>query len=361
MWCSEASRASRSRSTASIRRASWTSRSTAALDCSASRWAPVRSSLTSCWAASRSWSASRWALASRSAAWLLALLALLLGLGHQPRPVVVELLGVDDPQVLGVAAGVGLDRLGVAGGLLADLVGVALGDRAHLGGLLLGQAEHRARAAAEPGVRRLLGLGDLAAASRERGLELADPRLGAGRALAELGVVGRELAQPGVDGVLVVAAAADRGQRRQGRGRGGGGGRRRAGASAAGRCCAAGAGGITGRGLGRLLLDRHLPGRLGGRLRRRRAATGSASLSSASLVLESSSSIGSSGSGASSAAASLVSAGITCVFSASAASAASAPVPSLLEPASGSRRRRWTDPCCPGCSWGGRAPSHGDE
>ena len=94
---------------------------------------------------------------------------LLLGLGHQPSPVVVELLGVDDPQLLGVAAGVGLDRLGVAGGLLADLVGVALGDLAHLGGFLLGQAEHRARATAEAGVRRLLGfarLGELRSRAR---------------------------------------------------------------------------------------------------------------------------------------------------------------------------------------------------
>ena len=59
--------------------------------------------------------------------------ALLLGVGHQAGAGLVELLELDHPHVLGLAGGVGADRLRVAAGLLADLVGVALGVRADLG------------------------------------------------------------------------------------------------------------------------------------------------------------------------------------------------------------------------------------
>ena len=71
-WCSAASRVRRSFSTASSRRASWTSRSAAARACSASRAVLVRRALVSCSAASRCCSASRlaparWSSASASA------------------------------------------------------------------------------------------------------------------------------------------------------------------------------------------------------------------------------------------------------------------------------------------------------
>ena len=51
---------------------------------------------------------------------------------------------------------------------------------ADLGGLLLGQAQHRAGAAAEAGVRRVLVLGELGAGGLELGLEVGDPALGLG-------------------------------------------------------------------------------------------------------------------------------------------------------------------------------------
>jgi hypothetical protein len=68
LWCSAASRVSRSFSTASVRCVSCTSRSAVASSCSASRRAEVRIALVSCSAASRRWEASRSAEASRSSA-----------------------------------------------------------------------------------------------------------------------------------------------------------------------------------------------------------------------------------------------------------------------------------------------------
>ena len=108
------------------------------------------------------------ALATRSGGLALGQGAGLLGVGEHPGAALVELLELDDPHVLGLAGRLGLDRLGVAGGLGADLVGVALGDRPHLRGLLLGEPEHRRGAAAEAGVRRVLGLVELAQQRVER-------------------------------------------------------------------------------------------------------------------------------------------------------------------------------------------------
>jgi len=56
----------------------------------------------------------------------------------------------------------------------AEMRAVALRDGSHLGRLLLGEPEHRAGAATEPGVRRLLRLARELAGLGERGLEVAD-------------------------------------------------------------------------------------------------------------------------------------------------------------------------------------------
>ena len=81
----------------------------------------------------------------------------------------LELAQLDDPHVLGVGLGLGLDRGRVALGLLADLGGVGGGFLDDVGGLLLGQAQHLAGLAAEPGVGRVLVLVDLVAqATRPR-------------------------------------------------------------------------------------------------------------------------------------------------------------------------------------------------
>ncbi len=251
-WWSVASRASRSFSTASVRRASWTSRSAAARCCSASRVAVVRSSLVSCSAASRSWSASRLAAATRSSASLRASAPLLLGVGHQPGAVLVELLELDQPHVLGLAGRVGADRLGVAGGLVADLVrrrarrsrgprrppprrAAASRWRGRRGRRTTGSAARRARPAR---------CGDLL-------LELERAALGLAEAAAQAGLLAAELADPGVDRVLVVAAAAHHreraGRRRAGRRRGAAGGLRRGWAARG----AGARGGIAGRRRGR--------------------------------------------------------------------------------------------------------------
>ena len=231
-WWSVASRASRSFSTASVRRASWTSRSAAARSCSASRLAVVRSSLVSCSAASRSWSASPLGGGDQVLGLAAGQRTLLLGVGGQAAAVLVELLELDQAHVLGLAGGVGADRLGVAVGLRADLGGVALGGLADLAGLLLGEPQHRGGAATEPGVRRVLVLGELGLEGGDLLLEVDRAALGLGQAVAEPGLLAAELAELRVDGVAVVAAAADHRERGRRRRPGGGlcrgpGGRRR--------------------------------------------------------------------------------------------------------------------------------------
>ena len=151
--------------------------------------------------------------------------AQVLRLGHRERPLglgvtgdpgahLVELLELDDPHVVRLTGRLGADADRVAAGLLADLGGVALTGLADLGGLLLGQPQHRARAAAEPGVRRVGVLGELVLRLPDLDLELAHPLLGLGQGRSDSGPVLEDLPERGVDRCLVVAATADRGERR---------------------------------------------------------------------------------------------------------------------------------------------------
>ena len=184
-WCSVASRASRSFSTARVRRASWTSRSAAARACSASRLAETRRSLASCCAAEPDLVGLALGAGLQVGGLGAGQAALLLGVGHDPGPGLVELLELDQAHVLGLATGVGSGRLGVALGLLADLGGVAQRGGSDLARLLLGQPQHRRGAAAEAGVRRVLVLLELLAGCLECGLELSDPCAGQGEAAVE--------------------------------------------------------------------------------------------------------------------------------------------------------------------------------
>ena len=155
LWCSAASRVSRSFSTASARWGSWTSRWAVASACSASRRAPVRSALTSCSAASRRWDGVALGGGEQVGGLGLGRGRRLLDLAHRRGACLVELLELDHPHVLGVAGGVRLHRGGVGARRAEDLVGAVLGRGDDLVGLLLGQAEQLAGPAAEPGVRRV--------------------------------------------------------------------------------------------------------------------------------------------------------------------------------------------------------------
>ncbi len=167
---------------------------------------------------------------------------LLLGVGGDARPHLVQLLELHEPHVVGLLGRLGTDAEGVARRLLADLVGVVVTGGADLRGLLLGEAEHGARAAAEPGVRRVGVLGEVALRRLERALQLAHPLLGLGQRRARPRPVLEHLAQVGVDGRLVVAPAPDGRERRQGA-LGGRRGRRRLGSAGRRQRAATGRGG----------------------------------------------------------------------------------------------------------------------
>ena len=170
--------------------------------------------------------------------------ALLLGVGDQAAAVLVELLELDQAHVLGLPGGVGADRLGVAGRLLADLGRVPLGGLADLGRLLLREPQHRGGATAEAGVRRALVLGQLGLQRLDLLLEVERAALGLGQAVAEAGLLAAELADPGVDGVAVVAAAADHRERAGAGGAAGAAGWAGAAAGSPGRAAGAPGGGL---------------------------------------------------------------------------------------------------------------------
>ena len=172
----------------------------------AARWSPAA-------AASRSCSASRLAAARGSSASALGQRQLLLGVGDQCGCGSPRAPQLHHPHVLGLAArprpgspwrrgwparGSGRPRVG----LVEDLVG-----------LLLGQAQHLAGPAPEPGVGGVLVLGELGARRLDLGLGVDHPLLRLGEAAAEPGLLAAELPDLRVDRVLVVAAAADHGQR----------------------------------------------------------------------------------------------------------------------------------------------------
>ncbi len=134
--------------------------------------------------------------------------------------------------------------MGVAVGLLADLLRASW--RAVSRTSAASSSASRSIAAARPprpALRWVLPLGEVLLQVRDPLSELRHATLGLAEAAAEAGLLGRELAHPGVDRVLVVAAAADHGEPG---GRGGLGARgrplRREGAG----CGDAAGGGITG-------------------------------------------------------------------------------------------------------------------
>ena len=107
------------------------------------------------------------------------------GIGEHPAAVLLHFLELDHPDVLGLAGGIATDRPRVLRRLVTDLAGLRDGVVADLLRLLLGQPQHRARPAAQSGVRRGVVLGELLLQVVELRLELRDPLFGSSQTAAE--------------------------------------------------------------------------------------------------------------------------------------------------------------------------------